>query len=320
MEATPEPVAADRRLRVFLCHSSGDKPAVRDLYHRLKNDGFAPWLDDEELLPGQDWHEEIPAAVRACDVVLICLSQKSVSKEGYLQREIRDALFVAEEKPEGTIFIIPVKLEEVEVPRRLSQWQWANLFQDGGYQRLVRSLKARASAIGVRVASDPTFVAPLFSSSQPAISRQEEIRRGSTADADREARESEESALGKVETERAAKAKAERERLARTKAAREPLERKQSAGAVPRGVADLVGVGGASVEWRKAFVFFLANLVAPLVAAGARFLSEIHIVAPYALILTVCAIGAFRWIRKPALAAALASAAAAVLLAFWGLI
>jgi len=101
MELTPEQIVSKRRLRVFLCHSSGDKPAVRDLYRRLRADGFAPWLDEEELLPGQDWQQEIPAAVRACDVVIICLSQKSVTKEGYLQREIREALYVAEEKPEG---------------------------------------------------------------------------------------------------------------------------------------------------------------------------------------------------------------------------
>ena len=101
MELTAEQIVSKRRLRVFLCHSSGDKPAVRDLYRRLRADGFAPWLDEEELLPGQDWQQEIPAAVRACDVVIICLSQKSVTKEGYLQREIREALYVAEEKPEG---------------------------------------------------------------------------------------------------------------------------------------------------------------------------------------------------------------------------
>jgi formylglycine-generating enzyme required for sulfatase activity len=145
----------NRQLRVFLCHSSGDKPAVRDLYRRLQADGFAPWLDEEELLPGQDWQQEIPAAVRTCDVVIICLSQKSVSKEGYLQREIREALYVAEEKPEGTIFIIPVKLEEVEVPKRLSQWQWASLFHEGGYQRLVRALHLRASTLAEREAKVP---------------------------------------------------------------------------------------------------------------------------------------------------------------------
>jgi hypothetical protein len=106
-----------RRLRVFLCHSSGDKETVLDLYRRLKQDGFAPWLDENELLPGQEWREEITSAIRASDVVLVCISRKSIKKEGYLQREIREALFVADEKPEGAIFVIPVRFEPVEVPR-----------------------------------------------------------------------------------------------------------------------------------------------------------------------------------------------------------
>jgi len=45
-----------RRLKVFLCHASGDKPAVHDLYRCLRSDRVAPWLDEEDLLPGQDWH------------------------------------------------------------------------------------------------------------------------------------------------------------------------------------------------------------------------------------------------------------------------
>ncbi len=58
-----------------------------------------------------------------------------------MQRELRDALLVAEEKPEGAIFIIPARLEAVDVPKRLAQWQWADLFQQGGYQRLVQTLR-----------------------------------------------------------------------------------------------------------------------------------------------------------------------------------
>src|SRR5262249_47185555 len=62
--AASEPASA-RSLRVFLCHSSGDKPAVRTLCQRLQADGVEPWLDEENLLPGQDWQQEIPQAVRA---------------------------------------------------------------------------------------------------------------------------------------------------------------------------------------------------------------------------------------------------------------
>lgn len=134
------------RLSVFLCHASSDKPKVRELHQRLSNDGFTPWLDETNLLPGQDWQQEIPRAVRKSDIVLVCLSQASINKTGYVQKEIRYALDVADEQPEGTIFIIPLKLEECEVPERLRKWQWVNLFADDGYDRLILSLKARAAA------------------------------------------------------------------------------------------------------------------------------------------------------------------------------
>ncbi len=147
---------APRRLDAFLCHSSGDKDAVRDLYHRLQGDGFEPWLDEEDLLPGQDWAREISRAVRAADVVLVCLSQASIAKTGFVQKEIGYALDAAEERPPGTIYVIPVKLEECEVPERLRQYQWVSLFEEGGYERLMRALRERASSLGLATVSVPS--------------------------------------------------------------------------------------------------------------------------------------------------------------------
>jgi hypothetical protein len=40
----------NRPLRVFLCHSSNDKPAVRELYQKLRAEAWIqPWLDEEEF-------------------------------------------------------------------------------------------------------------------------------------------------------------------------------------------------------------------------------------------------------------------------------
>ncbi len=143
-----------RALQVFVCHSSNDKPAVRGLYGRLEGDGLQPWIDEEDLLPGQDWDLEIRKAVREADAVIVCLSKSSVTKEGYVQKEIKIALDVADEKPEGTIFIIPVKLEECRVPERLSRWQWVNLFEDKGYDKLVAALEERQKEIKRAPAGD----------------------------------------------------------------------------------------------------------------------------------------------------------------------
>ena len=105
-----------RPLKAFLCHASGDKPAVREMYKRLVFEGVDAWLDKEKLLPGQDWRVEIPKAVQEADVVIVFLSKNSITKEGYVQKEIKIALDIAEEKPEGTIFLIPARLEECLVP------------------------------------------------------------------------------------------------------------------------------------------------------------------------------------------------------------
>ncbi len=141
-----------RSLQVFLCHSSGDKPLVRELHKRLAaQKNIDPWLDEFKLLPGVDWNNEITQAVKESDVVIVCLSKASISKEGYVQKEIRRALDVAEEKPDGTIFIIPLKVEDCEVPQRLSKWQWVNYYEDGAFDKLISSLQRRARSLGIEV-------------------------------------------------------------------------------------------------------------------------------------------------------------------------
>lgn len=133
----------NRPLKVFLCHSSGDKPEVRKLYRYLLSHGVDAWLDEEKLLPGQDWNFEIEKALHSSDVIVVCLSQSSVNKEGYVQREIKFALDKALEKPDGTIFIIPARLEECELPYRLKPYQWVDLFEDGGREKLMKALELR---------------------------------------------------------------------------------------------------------------------------------------------------------------------------------
>ena len=142
-----------RPLRVFLCHSSNDKPTVRELYQKLRAESWIePWLDEEELYPGQDWNMEIEKAVEAADAIIVCLTKNSINREGYVQRGLRTVLDFADYKPEGTLYIIPVRLEECEPPRRLRAWQYADYFEgqrERQFQRLLVSLKRRADGPGL---------------------------------------------------------------------------------------------------------------------------------------------------------------------------
>jgi len=135
-----------RPIRVFLCHASDDKGEVRKLHSWLTEHGFLPWLDERDLVPGQDWHEAIKSAVRATDVVLICLSPTAVGKSGYVQKELREALDVADEQPFGAIFLIPTKLAECDVPLHLQHLQWVELYKDGGHDALLAALRLKAAS------------------------------------------------------------------------------------------------------------------------------------------------------------------------------
>jgi hypothetical protein len=140
-----------RSLHVFLCHASEDKYIVRRLYDQLENERWIdPWLDEKKILPGQDWNLEIEKALKAADNIIIFLSNSSITKEGYVQKEIRRAVDMAEEKPEGTLFIIPLMLEPCEVPRRLSNYQWVDYYKDDAYNRLLLSLRKRAQTLGMK--------------------------------------------------------------------------------------------------------------------------------------------------------------------------
>ena len=124
---------------VFLCHASEDKPAVRDYAARLAEAGFTTWLDEEALLPGQDWDVEIRKAIERSGAVIVFLSART-QKRGYIQKEIARVLDESDRQSEGTIFLIPAKLEPCEVPDRLSRWQWVDLASPAGFKRLCKAL------------------------------------------------------------------------------------------------------------------------------------------------------------------------------------
>ncbi len=127
--------------RIFLCHASEDKPQVREVYRHLREEGFQPWLDEEDLVGGQLWEQEIPQALQASDFIVIFFSQNSIRKIGYVQNEFKLALDAWRQTPEGVIRTIPVRLETCDVPAEFRRFHWIDLFDEGGIERLVRAIR-----------------------------------------------------------------------------------------------------------------------------------------------------------------------------------
>ena len=133
-----------RSAQVFIAYAAEDLTVVRKLCEELKIHGCSPWLDKDQLLPGQNWPRAIERAIDVADAFVACFSPRSVAKPGQFQCELRYALDCARRRPFEETFVIPVRLEECAVPRRLADHvQYVDLFPDwkAGIRRIVRAAR-----------------------------------------------------------------------------------------------------------------------------------------------------------------------------------
>lgn len=129
------------QLRIFLLYAHSDKEIVYHLYQRLIKDGANAWLDKPKILAGQDWESEIRKAIYRSDLVLVCLSRQFNQQGGYRHEELKIALEKANSLPQNETFLIPVRLEKCNTPPPLRRWQRLDLFETGGYKKLMSALK-----------------------------------------------------------------------------------------------------------------------------------------------------------------------------------
>lgn len=119
-------------MEIFISYAREDSQTANRLYHDLLSiEGVTPWLDSKKLLPGDRWKMEVMHAVKTCDIFLLLLSRNSVSKAGFVQREVSEALEKLKTIPPDTVFVIPARLEDCH-PRHpeLHDLQWVDLFPD----------------------------------------------------------------------------------------------------------------------------------------------------------------------------------------------
>lgn len=110
---------------IFLSYASPDRDRVMPYFIRLKQRGFNPWIDQQKLLGGQNWDYEIRKALADAAIIVMFISNNSINRRGYVQREIKLALTKLEEKLIGDIYIIPVLLDQdAQRPDQLSDIQF----------------------------------------------------------------------------------------------------------------------------------------------------------------------------------------------------
>jgi hypothetical protein len=114
---------------VFVSYAREDAAAAERLSGDLRSMNVDPWLDLERLRPGQHWAQEIDSAMRNSDYIALLLSSRSITKRGYIQKEMRKALDLLDEVPDSQVFLIPIRLDECQPAHdRLKMLQWVDLY------------------------------------------------------------------------------------------------------------------------------------------------------------------------------------------------
>lgn len=135
-------------LRVFVSYDWDDRPKVLQLYERMEAQaGIEPFLDkkseikDIPLKNRLAWEGPLQQHLRNADCAMICLSPKSIKNRGYFQRrEVPYILKAAQQQREISTYVILVKLDECKVPRKYKLWDVAEVYLEGGYDKMLDTI------------------------------------------------------------------------------------------------------------------------------------------------------------------------------------
>lgn len=151
---------AQAPLSLFISYAHVDSSFVDRLEADLRQQGFATWVDRQQLAGGHRWRRELQEAVEYAQVLLIVLSPEAVASEN-VQIEYDYAL------DQGKI-VIPIYYRQCHMPMELRAIQWINFRQD--YEQGLRALLQALQHLPVPLVAPAASVAVAVAASAPLAS------------------------------------------------------------------------------------------------------------------------------------------------------
>jgi tetratricopeptide (TPR) repeat protein len=120
-------MAADKQRRAFISYSRTNKEFATKLTKGLRSAGYPVWFDLFDIPTGSRWDDEVEKALRECSIFMIILTPASIASEN-----VKDEIGYAIDHGKR---ILPILLEQCEVPLRLRRFQYVDFtaknFEEG---------------------------------------------------------------------------------------------------------------------------------------------------------------------------------------------
>jgi hypothetical protein len=142
--------------QIFISYSRVDTEFVTRLINDLSRQGLNIWMDQRNIGAGQRWDSIIQDALESCDIFMIVLSKYSVESENVLD-ELSFAI-------NGNKRIIPILLENCEIPYRLARIQFVNFANDyqTGFHHLISEITQQSPQRPITRKKRPEASRPIY--------------------------------------------------------------------------------------------------------------------------------------------------------------
>ena len=127
--------------RVVVIYARQDLDNAKAVADWLRSEGFSPWLDVEQIEPGSRWPEALRAGIRTSGAALVLVTENLDQHGGWVAREIELARMLLRSRDPELSPIIPLLMDNAELPRSIRDIQGISFLEEDGKMRLLGVLR-----------------------------------------------------------------------------------------------------------------------------------------------------------------------------------